>query len=67
MLNPLSLAFLAALLATFILRLWLAQRQISHVMAHRAAVPASFADRIELAAHQKAADYTVRRAPLRQS
>jgi STE24 endopeptidase len=62
MLNPLSLAFLAALLAMFILRLWLAQRQISHVMAHRAAVPASFADRIELAAHQKAADYTVRRA-----
>jgi STE24 endopeptidase len=61
MLNPFSLAFLAALLAMFILRLWLAQRQISHVIAHRAAVPASFADRIQLAAHQKAADYTVRR------
>jgi STE24 endopeptidase len=61
MLNPFSLAFLAALLAMFILRLWLAQRQISHVIAHRATVPASFADRIELAAHQKAADYTVRR------
>jgi STE24 endopeptidase len=67
MLNPFSLAFLAALVAMFILRLWLAHRQISHVIAHRAAVPESFADRIELAAHQKAADYTVRTDPLRQN
>jgi STE24 endopeptidase len=61
MLNPFSLAFLAALVAMFILRLWLAHRQISHVIGHRAAVPESFADRVQLAAHQKAADYTVRR------
>jgi len=61
MLNPFSLAFLVALVAMFVLRLWLAQRQISHVIAHRATVPESFADRIQLAAHQKAADYTVRR------
>ncbi|WP_374680975.1 M48 family metallopeptidase [Accumulibacter sp.] len=61
MLNPFSLAFLAALAVMFVLRLWLGQRQISHVTAHRAAVPDSFAERIELPAHQKAADYTVTR------
>jgi STE24 endopeptidase len=53
MLNTFSLAFLAALLAMCALRLWLAQRQISHVMAHRGRVPENFADRIDLAAHQK--------------
>jgi len=61
MLNPFSLAFLAALAVMFVLRLWLGQRQVSHVIAHRAAVPDSFAERIELPAHQKAADYTVTR------
>lgn len=45
----------------FVLRLWLTQRQIAYVLAHRIAVPASFADRVELTAHQKAADYTVAR------
>jgi STE24 endopeptidase len=43
------------------LRLWLAQRQISHVRTHRGAVPAQFAASIELTAHQKAADYSVAR------
>ena len=61
MLNTFSLTFLAALTAMFALRLWLAGRQISHVIDHRARVPESFADRMELAAHQKAADYTVTR------
>lgn len=61
MTNIFSLAFLLALSLMVALRLWLAQRQISHVMAHRAAVPAQFAGRLELAAHQKAADYTVTR------
>lgn len=40
-------------------RLWLAQRQIHHVRAHRGAVPPLFAESIPLASHQKAADYTV--------
>ncbi|MFA9216466.1 MAG: M48 family metallopeptidase [Sphingomonadaceae bacterium] len=44
---------------TLLLRFWLASRQIRHVLAHRAAVPAEFAEKIPLAAHQKAADYTV--------
>ncbi len=54
-----TLAFAIALLAGFMLKIWLASRQMRHVAQHRAAVPAAFADRISLAAHQKAADYTV--------
>lgn len=56
-----TLVFLAALALTLAGRLWLTLRQIRHVAAHRGAVPADFAERIPLAAHQKAADYTVDR------
>ncbi|KQR50286.1 M48 family metallopeptidase [Acidovorax sp. Leaf160] len=58
----LTLVFAAALLAGLALRLWLASRQIRHVAQHRSTVPAAFAGRIPLAAHQKAADYTVAKA-----
>ncbi len=57
----LTISFLTALLAMVSLRLWLARRQIAHVVAHRATVPASFRCQIPLTAHQKAADYTVAR------
>jgi STE24 endopeptidase len=53
-----SLVFLALLVITSALRAWLALRQLRHIAAHRAVVPAEFADRISLADHQKAADYT---------
>ena len=53
--------FLLALAVSLALQIWLAQRQVQHVLAHRSAVPAHFADRIGLPAHQKAADYTVAR------
>lgn len=56
--------FLAALAAATATRLWLTRRQIRHVSAHRNAVPGMFADSIPLAAHQKAADYTVAKARL---
>ncbi len=56
--------FLAAVFVSFGLRLWLALRQNRHVAAHRAVVPAAFADKIPLAAHQKAADYTRARLAL---
>ena len=56
--------FLAALAAATLTRVWLAQRQIRHVRAHRDAVPGLFAGSIPLAAHQKAADYTVAKARL---
>jgi STE24 endopeptidase len=56
--------FLAAVAAATATRLWLAQRQIRHVRAHRNAVPGMFAESIPLASHQKAADYTVAKARL---
>ncbi|WP_296943677.1 M48 family metallopeptidase [uncultured Massilia sp.] len=54
-----SLVFVFFFLLTLALRYWLARRHIGHVLRHRAAVPAEFAAKIPLAAHQKAADYTV--------
>lgn len=60
----LSSVFAAALALSLVLRFWLASRQIRHVAHHRGAVPASFAHTISLAAHQKAADYTVAKARL---
>ena len=47
------------LLAGLALRLWLATRQMRHVAQHRQQVPADFAERISLEAHQRAADYTI--------
>jgi STE24 endopeptidase len=59
--NPvvLSLAFSAAVLSSLLVKFWLATRQMRHVAAHRASVPAAFAGTVALAAHQKAADYTL--------
>jgi STE24 endopeptidase len=56
--NFLTWLFLVALALATGTRLWLAQRQIRHVHAHRDAVPETFAEAIPLSAHQKAADYT---------
>lgn len=58
LISPFSLVFLAAVAFTLMIRLWLGWRHIRHVGAHRANVPADFAEHIPLAAHQKAADYT---------
>ena len=58
----LASAFLTALLLSLSIKLWLLWRQTRHVSAHRATVPAAFADRISLADHQKAADYTLAKA-----
>src|SRR5512138_1684446 len=55
----LTLLFVAALLASLVVKFWLATRQMRHVAAHRDAVPAPFAASIPLAAHQRAADYTL--------
>jgi STE24 endopeptidase len=54
-----SLTLALVLVAGLLLKFWLTTRQIRHVAAHRAQVPAAFADQISLQAHQKAADYTV--------
>ena len=50
--------FLAMLLISTLMRLYLSQRQINYVAQHRAQVPDSFAENISLEDHQKAADYT---------
>lgn len=55
----LTLAFATALMLGLALKFWLATRQIRHVAGHRNEVPAPFAQRITLVAHQKAADYTI--------
>jgi len=55
----LTLAFSAALVATLSVKFWLAARQIRHVASHRGGVPGAFAETIPLAAHQRAADYTI--------
>jgi STE24 endopeptidase len=59
-----TILFVAALVAGLLLKLWLATRQIRHVAGHRSSVPVAFAQRISLAAHQKAADYTLAKARL---
>jgi STE24 endopeptidase len=57
--STLTTLFVVALLASLLTKFWLASRQIRHVALHREAVPAAFAATIPLAAHQKAADYTL--------
>jgi STE24 endopeptidase len=45
--------------ASTLTRSWLNQRQVAAVLRHRDKVPEAFREQIDLAAHQKAADYTV--------
>lgn len=54
-----TIVFLIAFIASFGLRHWLSQRQIRFVAEHRDRVPAEFAEKVTLAEHQKAADYTI--------
>ncbi|MYM26203.1 M48 family metalloprotease [Duganella sp. FT135W] len=56
-----SILFVSFIVLTLLVRFWLASRHIRHVLTHRSAVPAEFAEKIRLAAHQKAADYTIAR------
>ncbi|MDR1529519.1 MAG: M48 family metallopeptidase [Burkholderiales bacterium] len=59
-----TLIFLAVISLTLMLRYWLSFRQVRFVAAHRETVPAAFAERISLEAHQKAADYTTAKQSL---
>ncbi len=54
-----SLAFAILLIASLLVKLWLAGRQIRHVAQHRSQVPAAFAAVVTLDSHQKAADYSI--------
>jgi STE24 endopeptidase len=56
--------FVLLLVASTLTRSWLNQRQVAAVLRHRAEVPEAFRAQIDLAAHQKAADYTVASAQI---
>jgi STE24 endopeptidase len=60
----LTWAFLIAVAAETLTRLWLGSRQIAAVQAHRDQVPEPFRGQIALADQQKAADYTTARVRL---
>lgn len=59
--HPLTLIFVAFLVAGTLFRLWLASRQVRAVRAHREAVPPPFDETISIEDHRKAADYTATR------
>ncbi len=56
--HPFTILFLVFVVASVTVRLWLSRRQARHIRAHYESVPAAFADRISLADHQRAADYS---------
>jgi STE24 endopeptidase len=62
-----TLVFAFALVASLLVRAWLAARQARHVLDHRDAVPAQFRATVDVAAHRKAADYTLAKIRLGQA
>jgi STE24 endopeptidase len=60
----LSYTFVSLLVATTLVRIWLARRHVAHVQANRNQVPVAFKDSIALDAHQKAADYSTAKTKL---
>lgn len=64
MLTPFTLVFIALLLASTVIRIWLGRRHVGYVLAHRDQVPAAFSATIALDAHQKAADYSADKTKL---
>jgi STE24 endopeptidase len=56
--NTFTIIFLIAVFISSSVQFWLARRQANYVTAHRANVPEAFKDKVPLAAHQKAADYS---------
>jgi len=60
----LTFTFITLLIATTLVRIWLASRHITHVQANRNQVPTAFVENITLDAHQKAADYSTAKTKL---
>lgn len=60
----LTFAFATFLVAGLVVKFWLTSRQVRYVARHREQVPELFAATVSLAAHQKAADYTIAKARL---
>ncbi|MBC7503125.1 MAG: M48 family metallopeptidase [Herminiimonas sp.] len=59
-----STLFVGFLIVALVVQFWLASRQIRHINLNRHAVPADFAGKVSLDAHQKAADYTIAKTKL---
>ncbi|MBV9892468.1 MAG: M48 family metallopeptidase [Rhizobacter sp.] len=59
-----TFAFATALIVSLALRTWLLARQVRHVAIHRDDVPAAFRATVPLAAHRRAAEYTIAKARL---
>ena len=57
--NSFTLLFLLMFAIATATQFWLAKRQAAYVLAHRDEVPEAFTKTVSLAAHQKAADYTL--------
>jgi STE24 endopeptidase len=62
--NSFTYLFLIALFLSSGIQFWLAKRQAVYVAAHRNDVPDAFKNTVSLAAHQKAADYTLEKGKL---
>ncbi|MDD1622432.1 MAG: M48 family metallopeptidase [Methylococcaceae bacterium] len=62
--NTFTVIFLIALVLSYGVQFWLSMRQKNYVQQHREQVPQAFKDKVSLAAHQKAADYTVEKSKL---
>ncbi|MCX7066979.1 MAG: M48 family metallopeptidase [Methylococcales bacterium] len=62
--NSFTLVFLIALTLSSGIQFWLAERQAKYVAIHRDYVPDAFKKTVSLAAHQKAADYTLEKGKL---
>lgn len=59
--------FVAVIVISFSIRVWLGLRHIRHIQQHRQQVPKAFEETISLEAHQRAADYTTAKVKLRLS
>lgn len=64
MASTLTFTFIALLVITTLIRIWLGRRHIAHVQIHRNKVPTAFDGSISLEAHQKAADYSAAKTKL---
>ncbi|NDY83647.1 M48 family metallopeptidase [Orrella sp. NBD-18] len=60
----LTILFVVFLLSSLMVRLWLAYRQTNHVFWNRTQVPVEFEEKIGLASHQRAANYTIAKVRL---
>lgn len=54
-----SILFMSFLFLSLLVKFWLSYRHINYIFNHRDTVPSAFLEKISLASHQKAADYTI--------